>query len=93
MPSRPQVRDAQRILAALDAAHGRAVARLRQAEQRRDEVLADQERQVAAARAEVEQAVVAMANDVGADLAAQLLTLDVRDVRRLVRTATKEAVA
>ena len=93
MPSRPEVRDAQRVLAALDAAHSRAAARLRQAMTRRDEVVADQERLVETARAEVEQAVVAMANEVGAGLAAQLLDLHVRDVRRMVRAAAREVAA
>ena len=44
MPLRPEVRDAQRTLATLDAAHRRAVARLNQALARRAELIAEQDR-------------------------------------------------
>ena len=87
MPSRPQVRNAQRTLAALDAAHSRAVARLDQALARRAELVAEQDRHVARAQVCVDQAVVAMANEVSADLAAQLLDLPVSAVRRLIRAS------
>jgi hypothetical protein len=91
MPIRPEVRDAQRTLAALDAAHSRAVGRLNQVSARRVELIAEQDRQVAAAQTEVDQAVAAMAGEVSVELTAHLLELDVADVRRLVkaRAATK----
>ncbi|MDA8292377.1 MAG: tyrosine-type recombinase/integrase [Actinomycetota bacterium] len=57
MAVRDEVRDAQRALATLDAAHRRAVARLDQALARRGEALAETDRQVAAARGGVEAAV------------------------------------
>lgn len=91
MPLRPEVRDAQRTLAALDAAHSRAVGRLNQVLARRAELIAEQDRQVAAAQTEVDQAVAAMAGEVSIELTAHLLELDVADVRRLVKAhaATK----
>jgi hypothetical protein len=85
MPLRPEVRDAQRTLATLDAAHRRAVARLNQVLARRAELIAEQDRHVAAAQAEVDNAVVDMANEVSVELTAHLLDLDVADVRRLVK--------
>jgi hypothetical protein len=85
MPLRPEVREAQRTLASLDAAHRRAVARLNQTLGRRAELIAEQDRDVAAAQAEVDKAVVAMANEVSAELTAHLLDLDAADVRRLVK--------
>jgi hypothetical protein len=85
MPLRPEVRDAQRTLATLDAAHRRAVARLNQTLARRAESFAEQDRHVAAAQAEVDKAVVAMAGEVSAELTAHLLDLDVADVRRLLK--------
>jgi hypothetical protein len=85
MPLRPEVRNAQRSLATLDAAHRRAVARLSQVSARRAELIAEQDRRVAAAQAEVDQAVVAMASGVSVELTAYLLDLDVADVRRLVK--------
>ena len=50
MPVRPEVREAQRLLAALDAAHAHALGRLAQAVERRAEVLAEQDRLVASAQ-------------------------------------------
>jgi hypothetical protein len=85
MPLRSEVRDAQRTLATLDAAHHRAVARLNQALARRAESIARQDDRVAAAQAEVDDAVVAMANEVSVELTAHLLDLDVANVRRLVK--------
>jgi len=88
MSLRPEVRDAQRTLASLDAAHGRAVTRLEQALARRAEVLADQDRKVAAAQAAVDHAVVALAAEVSAERAANLLDRDVTEVRRLLKAST-----
>jgi len=88
MSLRPEVRDAQRTLAALDGAHRRAVARLDQVLARRAEVIAQQDRVVAAAKEEVDKAVAAMAGELSVELTAQLLDLDVAEVRRLVKTRT-----
>jgi len=86
MVIRDEVRDAQRALAALDAARSRAVGRLDQAVARRAEVLADADRQVAAARAGVEVAIAEMARQVGVDLAAALAGVEPAEVRRLAKT-------
>jgi hypothetical protein len=86
MAVRDEVRDAQRALATLDAAHRRAVARLDQALARRGEVLAEADRRVAAARGGVEAAIADMARQVSADLTAVVLGLDVTEVRRLAKS-------
>ena len=91
MPLRPEVRDAQRTLATLDAAHRRAVARLNQALARRAELIAEQDRYVVATQAEVDKAVVAMASEVSVELTAHLLDLDAADVRRLVKASSSAA--
>ena len=83
MPVRPEVREAQRTIAVLDAAHRHAVDRLDQVLVRRAEVLAEQDRLVATAQGVVEQAVADMANQVSVELAAQLLCLEPAEVRRL----------
>ena len=85
MPVRPEVREAQRLLAALDAAHAHAAERLAQAVERRAEVLAEQDRLVAAAQEALEQAVADMANQVSAELAAQLCGFELAEVRRLAK--------
>lgn len=86
MAVRDEIRDAQRALATLDAAHRRSVAHLDQTLARRGEVLAEQDRQVAAARAGVEAAIADMARQVSVDLTAVVLGLDVAEVRRLVKS-------
>ena len=86
MAVRDEVRDAQRALATLDAAHRRALARLDQALARRAQVLAEADRQVAVARGAVEAAIADMARQVSADLTAAVLGLDVVEVRRLARS-------
>ena len=85
MPVRPEVREAQRLLAALDTAHAHAVGRLAQAVERRAEVLAEQDRLVATAREALEWAVADMANQVSVELAAQLFDLGPAEVRRLAK--------
>jgi len=85
MPVRPEVREAQRTIAALDAAHRHAANRLEDALARRAEVVAEQGQLVAMARADLDRAVAAMANQVSAELAAQLLGLELADVRRLAK--------
>ena len=85
MPVRSEVREAQRLLAALDAAHAHATRRLAQAVGRRAEVPADQDRLVAAAQGALERAVADMANQVSAELAAQLCGFELAEVRRLAK--------
>ena len=86
MPVRDEVRNAQRALATLDAAHSRAIVHLEQALARRAEVMAVQDRQVGAAQAEVEAAIANMARQLSADLAATVLGLDVAEVRRVIKS-------
>ncbi len=86
MVVRDEVRDAQRALATLDAAHRRAVARLDQALARRSEVLAEADLQVGTAQGAVEAAIADMARQVSVDLTATVLGLDVAEVRRLVKS-------
>jgi hypothetical protein len=86
MVVRDEVRGAQRALAALDAARSRAVGRLDQAVARRVEVLAEADRQVAAARTGVEVAIAEMARQVGVDLAAALAGVEPAEVRRMAKT-------
>jgi hypothetical protein len=70
MPACDEVRHTQRTLAALDAAHPRATARLDQARAWRLEVLAEADVAVAASRDVVEAAVVDMAGGTGVEAAA-----------------------
>ncbi len=85
MPVRPEVRDTQRTLAALDAAHARAIASLDQAVARRAEALANHDRQVVAAQAAVDDAVADMAGRISVELTAQLLGVYPTSVRRRVK--------
>lgn len=93
MPIRPEVRSTQRILAALDAAHARAVAALEQALARRSEALATHDRLVAEAQASVDAAIADMAAQVSPELTAQLLDVDLTVVRRCVKSAGTHAKA
>lgn len=86
MPLRPEVRETQRFLAALDATYTRATTRLNRALACRAAVLAEQDRKVATARADVERAVAEMAYQVSIELTVQLLGLEPGDVRRMART-------
>ncbi len=87
MPVRDEVRRTQRTLAALDAAHMRATARLDQARARRDEVLAAADLAVAYAQEGVDAAVVDMADGVGVELTAHMLGATAAEVRRIVKAA------
>lgn len=87
MPVRDEVRDAQRTLAALDAAHTRASTRLDQARARRVEVLAEADLAVAAAQEGVEAAVAQMAAGVGVELTSQMLGVETTEVRRIAKAA------
>lgn len=93
MVVRDEVREAQRALAALDAAHGRAVAHLDQVLARRQDVLVEADRQVAAASDAVEAAVAEMARQVSAELTAAVLGLDVAEVRRAVKNSPSPSSA
>jgi hypothetical protein len=84
MPVRDTVRDAQRQLVLLDAAHARAVARLDQAVTRRTQVISEQDRLVKAAQAEVGRTVAEMATVLGTELTANLLGVGPADIRRAV---------
>jgi hypothetical protein len=85
MPIREMVRDAQRRLAELDAGYARAVAKLDRVSVRRTGVMAEQDRLVASAQEDVDRTVAVMADAVGAQLTADVLGLDLADVRRLVK--------
>jgi hypothetical protein len=85
VPVRSEVRDTQRSIAALDAGHARALRRLDQAVAHRAEMIADADRQVALARAEVDRAIADMARRVSVELTAHLLGLDISDVRRAAK--------
>ena len=85
MPVRPEVRNAQRLLAALASAHDQASGRLAQAEARPTEALAEQDRLVGEARDALERSVAEMARLVSAELAAQLFDLEIAEVRRLAK--------
>lgn len=85
LTTRDTVRDCQRRLARLDAVHTRAKGQLEAARQKRSEMLAAQDEQVSDAQQEVDMAVVAMASEVGAELAAKLIGLKVSEVRRLLK--------
>lgn len=85
MPARDKIREYQRRIARLDATHGQARARLAVAQQKRSEALAAQDGLVSKAERAVDDAVVAMVTEVGPELAAKLLGLEVSQVRRLAK--------
>jgi len=91
MPIRDEVRDAQRNLARLDAAHVRAVERFDQAVARRGEVLAEADRLVATARQGVERVIADMAANLGSEVTARLVGRDLAEVRKLARSARPSA--
>ena len=93
MPVRPEVRSTQRILAALDAAHARAVAALEQALARRSDALSTHDRLVAEAQASVDAAIADMAAQVSPELTAQLLDVDLAVVRRCMKSPGTQAKA
>lgn len=87
MTVREAVREAQRRLAALDAAYRKATSRLERATTHRAEVAAEEDRKVAAATSAVEAAVAAMAEAVGVELTAGLCAMDPAEVRRYAKTS------
>ena len=91
MTVRDAVREAQRRLAALDAAHRKATERLAQATKRRNEVLAAENAKVADAATCVEAAVTSMAEAIGVELAATLCEITSAEVRRLAKAHTPAA--
>jgi flagellar motility protein MotE (MotC chaperone) len=82
---RNAVKDYQRRLADLDAAHSRARSRLEAARRRRDALIAEQDRLVAEAERAVEDSAADMAAEVGPELAAKLLDLKPTQLRQLLR--------
>jgi hypothetical protein len=87
MATRSSVKEIQKLLAQLDAAHTRALSQLESTVARRREILVQQDQLVASAETGVHCAVGAMAAGVGQELAATLLGLDVAEVRRLAKLA------
>jgi hypothetical protein len=87
MTSKDTVRSYQAAIARHAADHSRAVARWRQAVSRRAQVLAAQDEAVTTAQQAVDQTVTCMAHALGVDLTADLLDLEVGEVRRLVRAS------
>jgi hypothetical protein len=92
MSTRSNVKAYQHRLVELDAEHTRAQERLATARRRRDEVLAAQDRQVREAERELDKSVVAMAEEIGPELTANLLDIEVVEVKQLVRRAKKPSV-
>lgn len=92
MSTRSNVKAYQRRLVELDAEHTRAQERLATACRKRDEVLAAQDRQVREAERELDNAVVAMAEEIGPELTANLLDIEVTEVKQLARRAKKPSV-
>jgi hypothetical protein len=89
VPTRMSVKEAQKLLGQLDAAHTKALGRLEATMARRREVLAELEQLVTAAESGVRDSVVAMAAGVGPELAASLLGMDVGEVRRLTKVVSE----
>jgi hypothetical protein len=85
MPVRSEVRQAQRTIASLDAAHRQAAGRLDQALARRAEAIGEQDHLVSLAQGALDRAVADMANGVSAELAAQLFGLGLAEVRRVAK--------
>lgn len=92
MSTRSNVKTYQRRLVELDAEHTRAKERLAAVLRKRNEVLAAQDRQVRDAERELDKAVVAMAEGIGPELTANLLEIEVTEVKQLVRRAKKPSV-
>ena len=85
MPVRPEVRDAQRQLAAAATAYDHAAGRLAQAQARRRQALTEQDRLVLEAEEALGRSVAEMARLVSADLVAELSGLGLAEVRRLAK--------
>ena len=81
------VKDYQQKLATLASAHTAAQHRLQAASARRAAAVARHDSQVADAEAAVGRAVADMAAGVGNELTADVLDIDVADVRRLAKEA------
>jgi hypothetical protein len=90
VPTRMSVKEAQKLLSQLEAAHTKALGRLEATMARHRGVLAEQEQLVAAAESGVRGSVAAMAAGVGPDLTAALLGMDVGEVRRLTKVASEQ---
>jgi MinD superfamily P-loop ATPase len=86
MPVADSVKNYKQLLGQLAAAHEKASTRLTNAEAKRSEVIAVQDRLVAETAKGVDRAVVDMANGVGPELTSGVLGIDVVEVRRLVKS-------
>jgi hypothetical protein len=87
MAVRDTVRDAQRRIATLDAAHRRAVAHLDRTRAHRADIVAAQDRIVASSQDAVDQVVAEMASSVGIELTATVLGINPTEVRRLTKAS------
>ncbi len=87
LAARERLRDHQAAAAKAVAAYSAARARLEAVTSRRAEVLAAQDRLVAAANAEVAAALVTAANVMGVDVAATLLDVSKAEVLRVRKAA------
>lgn len=85
MSVRSAVRDAQRQLAVLDAAYARARDRLEKASARRAEAIAEHDQAVSDAKVGIERAVADMVAAIGPAMTAELLGLEIVEVRRMTR--------
>jgi hypothetical protein len=89
MPTRDAVKDYQRRLAQLDAAHMKAKGQLEDAIGKRVEALAIHDELVAQAAEGVRRAVADIAVTFGTEMAANLAGLDRAGVRRMVKVGGK----
>jgi hypothetical protein len=89
VPARMSVKEAQKLMGQLGAAHTKALGRLESTMARRREVLAEQDQLVIAAESGVRDSVAARAAGVGPELAATLLGMDLGEVRRLTKVPSE----
>lgn len=89
-PTPEAVKDYQRRMAQLAAAHSKALERLEAMLARRAEALAEHDRRVAEAGTEVRGAIASMAVEVGPELTANVLGLDPIVVRRLAKKGSAD---
>ena len=89
-PTPEAVKDYQRRMAQLAAAHSKALGKLEATLARRAEALAEHDQRVAEAGTEVRRAIAIMAVEVGSELTANVLGLDPVVVRRLAKKASAD---
>ncbi len=86
MPARESIRNAQKLIATLDGRHSRAKAGLELAQTKRANAIKNLDHLVKIAQAQVNQAIVDMANCIGVDMTSSLLNLEISNVQKLVKT-------